>query len=172
MLRCGIFVRYKPHARRGVRGNLSGAYERITPFAIMEMWFGNCITKSKGPYLRNPPTPVGRREVGRSDAMFGKDNTPFQGGKEEKDPSWTGGEGQACADVRASMRLRGLCPHMQNPRLRRGIIISWRPWRIFGRCAVRKAWPRRSTRRRPPPADLQERLRNAAKRHASARRGG
>ena len=101
--------------------------------------------ESKRPYLRNPhrhqgpilcacmeeqtkdgrahPTPVGRREVGRSDAMFGKDDDPFKGGKEEQGPSFTGGEGQAYAEARPFIRLRGLCPHMKNSRLCRGIIV-------------------------------------------------
>ena len=43
--------------------------------------------------------------------MFGKDDDPFKGGKEEKGPSCTGGEGQACAEARASMGLRGRCRH-------------------------------------------------------------
>ena len=48
--------------------------------------------------------------------MFGKDDAPFQGSKEEKDPSWTGGEGQACAEARASMRLpRALPAHAKSP---------------------------------------------------------
>ena len=50
-----LAVSRKSRARRGVRGSLSGAYERKIPFAIMELRSGNCITKSKGPYLRNPP---------------------------------------------------------------------------------------------------------------------
>ena len=134
--------------------------------------------KQKTVSTESPRHQLDEEKLGDQMTMFGKDDVPFQGSKEEKDPSWTGGEGQDYAEARASMRLRGaagilgLCPHMQNPRLRRGIIISWRPWRIFGKCAVRKAWPRRSTRRRLPPANLQERLRNAAKRHAYARRGG
>ena len=96
----------------------------------MEMRSGNCTTKSKRPYLQNPRRhQLDEEKLGDPMTMFGKNDAPFQGGKKEKGPSWTGGEGQAYTDVRASMRLRGLCPHMQNPRLRRGIMILRKPAR-------------------------------------------
>ena len=51
-----VFVPGKPRARRGVRGSLSGECERKTPSVIIEMRSGNCITKSKRPYLQPPDT--------------------------------------------------------------------------------------------------------------------
>ena len=127
-----FFAPGNPRARRGGQGSLSGAYDRKTPFAIMELQSGNCITKNKRPHLRTPRHQLDEEKSGDRIAMLGKDDAPFQGGGEEKDPSWTGGEGQAYAEARPSMRLRGcccilwLCPHMQNPRLCRGFIISLR----------------------------------------------
>ena len=71
---------------------------------------GNCTTKSKRPYLQNPRRhQLDEEKLGDPMTMFGKNDAPFQGGKKEKGPSWTGGEGQAYTDVRASMRLLGRC---------------------------------------------------------------
>ena len=61
--------------------------------------------------------------------MFGKDDDPFKAGKEEQGPSFTGGEGHACERperlwaCEGAAGILGLCPRMQNPRLRRGIMI-------------------------------------------------
>ena len=90
-----------PRARRGVRGN-------STEF---------------------PRHQLDKDKLGDPMTMFGKDDDPFKGGKEEKSPSCTGGEGQACAEARASMGLRGRCWHSaalptHAPRLRRRIILD------------------------------------------------
>ena len=85
------------------------------------------LTTSKRPYLRNPPD---TRVPALQMTIFGKDDAPFQGGKEEKCPSWTGGKQQTCAEARPPMRLRGRCWHSRalpahaTSRLRRGIIIA------------------------------------------------
>ena len=115
MLPGSLFLYYEAHrARRGIRGNLSGEYERKTPFAILEMRSGNGITKSKRPYLRNLPdtraTPfvlvwknkqkiavyirhqLDEEKPGDRIAMLGKDNAPFQGGKQEQGASFTNGK--------------------------------------------------------------------------------
>ena len=43
-----LFLSTPPHAERGVQKSLSGEEGEKTPFAIMEMRSGNCITKAKG----------------------------------------------------------------------------------------------------------------------------
>ena len=65
--------------------------------------------KQKTVSTESPRHQLDEEKLGDPMTMFGKDDAPFQGGKEEKDLSWTGGEGQAYADIRASMRRRGRC---------------------------------------------------------------
>ena len=55
----------------------------------MEMRPGNCMTKSKDRIYRIPPD---ARASTLQRTIFGKDAAPFQGGKEEKGPSWTVGK--------------------------------------------------------------------------------
>ena len=50
-------------------------------------------------------------KLGNPMTMLGKDDDPFQGGKEEKGPSFTGGKQPTCAEARTPMRLRGRCWH-------------------------------------------------------------
>ena len=85
-------------------------YERKTPFAIMVMRSGSCITKSnKTVSAEFPPRQLDEETLRDPMTMFGKDDDPFKGGKEEKGPAFTRGKPQTCANTRASMRLRGRC---------------------------------------------------------------
>ena len=109
-----VFIVPSPHVRRGVRGSLNGEYERKIPFAAMEMGSGNCITKAKGriygiPTDTRAPSfvlvwknkqkiaehirhPLDEEKLEDPMTMFGKDDDPFKGGKEEQGPSFTGGK--------------------------------------------------------------------------------
>ena len=60
--------------------------------------------QKKAEYIKHP---LDEDTLGDQMTMFGKDDAPFQGGREEGGTSLTGGKRQACANVRSSMRLRG-----------------------------------------------------------------